>query len=53
MTEFKRNQLLTQHLANYITDHKKEFVAQVLDQRTRHVTVLCWKKSFNRRMPAR
>lgn len=40
MTEFKRNQLLTQHLANYITDHKKEFVNQVLDKRTRHVTVV-------------
>lgn len=40
MTEFKRNQLLTQHLANYITDHKKEFVNQVLDKRTRHVAVV-------------
>lgn len=35
-----RNHLLTQYLANYITNHKKEFVTQVLDQRTRHVTVV-------------
>lgn len=40
MDELKRNQLLTEHLANYITDHKKEFVNHVLDQRTRHVTVV-------------
>lgn len=40
MDEAKRNYLLTEHLANYITDHKKEFVAQVLDQRTRHVTIV-------------
>lgn len=40
MDELKRNQLLTEHLANYITDHKKEFVNHVLDQRTRHVTIV-------------
>lgn len=40
MDEAKRNQLLTEHLANYITDHKKAFVNQVLDMRTRHITIV-------------
>ncbi|MCW5912849.1 MAG: RNA methyltransferase [Cyclobacteriaceae bacterium] len=40
MDELTRNQLLTAHLAHYITDHKKEFVNRVLDQRTRHVTIV-------------
>jgi len=40
MDEAKCNHLLTEHLANYITDHKKNFVNQVLDQRTRHVTIV-------------
>jgi tRNA (guanosine-2'-O-)-methyltransferase len=40
MDEEKRNHLLTEHLANYITDHKKDFVNLVLNQRTRHVTIV-------------
>jgi tRNA (guanosine-2'-O-)-methyltransferase len=28
------------HFAKYITDHKKEFIQKVVDQRTRHVTVV-------------
>jgi tRNA (guanosine-2'-O-)-methyltransferase len=40
MDEEKRNHMLTEHLANYITDHKKDFVNQVLNQRTRHVTIV-------------
>jgi tRNA (guanosine-2'-O-)-methyltransferase len=31
---------LIQHFAKYITDHKKEFIQEVIDQRTRHVTVV-------------
>lgn len=31
---------LIQHFAKYITDHKKEFIQKVVDQRTRHVTVV-------------
>jgi tRNA (guanosine-2'-O-)-methyltransferase len=40
MDEARRNHLLTEHLANYITDHKKDFVNLVLNQRTRHVTIV-------------
>lgn len=40
MDESRRNQLLTEHLANYITEHKKAFVNQVLDMRTRHITMV-------------
>ncbi|MCE7864663.1 MAG: TrmH family RNA methyltransferase [Bacteroidetes bacterium CHB5] len=40
MDESRRNQLLTEHLANYITEHKKAFVNQVLDRRTRHITMV-------------
>lgn len=29
-----------QHFEQYVTDHKREFIARVLDQRTRHVTVV-------------
>lgn len=32
--------LLIQHFAKYITDHKKEFIQKVVDQRTRHITVV-------------
>lgn len=35
-----QERLLIQHFARYITDHKKEFIQQVLDQRTRHITVV-------------
>ena len=31
--------LLVLHFAQYVSDHKKEFIQKVLDQRTRHVTV--------------
>lgn len=31
---------LIQHFAKYITDHKKEFIQRVVDQRTRHITVV-------------
>ena len=31
---------LIQHFAKYITDHKKEFIQKVVDQRTRHITVV-------------
>jgi tRNA (guanosine-2'-O-)-methyltransferase len=31
---------LINHFSQYITDHKKQFVEKVLDQRTRHVTVV-------------
>jgi tRNA (guanosine-2'-O-)-methyltransferase len=32
--------LLLEHLAQYVTDHKKQFIEKVLDQRTRYVTVV-------------
>lgn len=32
--------LLIQHFAQYITDHKKAFFQKVLNQRTRHITVV-------------
>lgn len=38
MSEY--DQLLLNHFAQYITDHKKLFVEKVLGQRTRHVTVV-------------
>jgi tRNA (guanosine-2'-O-)-methyltransferase len=34
----KERQLI-HHFAQYVSDHKKEFIQKVLDQRTRHVTV--------------
>ncbi|MBN8575607.1 MAG: RNA methyltransferase [Cyclobacteriaceae bacterium] len=40
VTEAEKNKLLTQHLANYITDHKKEFTERVLSLRTRYITVV-------------
>ncbi|MBX2916962.1 MAG: RNA methyltransferase [Cyclobacteriaceae bacterium] len=40
MNDLLRNHLLTAHLANYITEHKKTFVNQVLNLRTRHVTLV-------------
>lgn len=36
---FKRQQLID-HFSNYITDHKREFLDQVLNLRTRHITVV-------------
>ncbi|HEY0656780.1 MAG TPA: RNA methyltransferase [Chryseosolibacter sp.] len=38
MTE--KQTLLTNHLAQFVSDHKKEFVDRVLDQRTRYVTIV-------------
>jgi tRNA (guanosine-2'-O-)-methyltransferase len=35
-----RDQKLFHHLAQFVSDHKKEFVEKVLDQRTRYVTVV-------------
>ena len=32
--------LLLEHLALYVTDHKKQFIDKVLGQRTRHLTVV-------------
>lgn len=32
--------MLLEHLAQYVTDHKKQFIERVLNQRTRHVTVV-------------
>ncbi len=32
--------LLAQHFAKYVSDHKREFIQKVLEQRTRHVTVV-------------
>lgn len=35
-----QERLLTQHFSKYVSDHKKEFIQKVVDQRTRHVTVV-------------
>ena len=32
--------LLTEHLSQFVSDHKKNFVDRVLDQRTRYVTIV-------------
>ncbi len=40
MTEDKNSRLLTEHFAQFITEHKKSFLEKVLDQRTRYVTVV-------------
>jgi tRNA (guanosine-2'-O-)-methyltransferase len=39
MSLTSNERLLVQHFAQYVSDHKKEFIQKVLDQRTRHVTV--------------
>jgi tRNA (guanosine-2'-O-)-methyltransferase len=36
----RQEYLLLDHLARYVTDHKKQFIDKVLDLRTRHVTVV-------------
>ena len=36
----KQSRLLTQYFSQFVSDHKKEFIEQVLDQRTRYVTVV-------------
>jgi tRNA (guanosine-2'-O-)-methyltransferase len=35
-----KQSLLTNHLSQFVSDHKKEFVDRVLDQRTRYVTIV-------------
>ncbi len=40
MDEVTKNRLLTDHFAQYITDHRREFLDQVLNQRTRHITMV-------------
>ncbi len=40
MDEIVKNSLLIDHFSKYISDHKKEFLDQVLNQRTRHITMV-------------
>lgn len=40
MTPEEKSQLLINHLAQFISDHKKTFLEKVLDQRTRYITVV-------------
>jgi tRNA (guanosine-2'-O-)-methyltransferase len=40
MDETTKNSLLIDHFSKYISDHKKEFLDQVLNQRTRHITMV-------------
>ena len=40
MLSSEHRQLLTDHFAQYISDHKKDFITRVLDQRTRHITMV-------------
>jgi tRNA (guanosine-2'-O-)-methyltransferase len=40
MQDKDKNKLLSEHLARFISDHKKDFVEKVLDQRTRHITMV-------------
>lgn len=40
MEEIDKNKLLSEYLSRFISDHKKEFVEKVLDQRTRHITMV-------------
>lgn len=40
MTLEKKNLLLIDHLAQFISDHKKAFLEKVLEQRTRYITVV-------------
>jgi tRNA (guanosine-2'-O-)-methyltransferase len=35
-----KEELLFNHLAQFVSDHKKEFIEKVLNERTRHVTVV-------------
>jgi tRNA (guanosine-2'-O-)-methyltransferase len=35
-----KQSLLTNHLSQFVSDHKKEFVDRVLDQRTRYITIV-------------
>jgi tRNA (guanosine-2'-O-)-methyltransferase len=40
MMDTEQQLLLTDHLGQYISDHKKAFIERVLHQRTRHITVV-------------
>jgi tRNA (guanosine-2'-O-)-methyltransferase len=40
MDEVTKNRLLINHFSQYISDHKREFLDQVLNQRTRHITMV-------------
>jgi tRNA (guanosine-2'-O-)-methyltransferase len=40
MLTLGQQQLITDHLGQYISDHKKDFIEKVLDERTRHITVV-------------
>jgi tRNA (guanosine-2'-O-)-methyltransferase len=36
----RRDQLIFEHLSQFVSDHKKQFIEKVLSHRTRHVTVV-------------
>jgi tRNA (guanosine-2'-O-)-methyltransferase len=40
MEEKDKNKLLSEYLSRFISEHKKSFVEKVLDQRTRHITMV-------------
>jgi tRNA (guanosine-2'-O-)-methyltransferase len=40
MEEKDKNKLLCEYFSRFVSDHKKEFVEKVLDQRTRHITMV-------------
>jgi len=40
MDSERRDKLLADHFSRYISDHKRDFLERVLDQRTRHVTIV-------------
>src|SRR6201986_4378428 len=36
----EQERLLFDHLSQFVSDHKKEFISRVLRQRTRHITIV-------------
>jgi tRNA (guanosine-2'-O-)-methyltransferase len=40
MEEVDKSKLLSEYLSRFVSDHKKNFVEKVLDQRTRHITMV-------------
>jgi tRNA (guanosine-2'-O-)-methyltransferase len=40
MEEKDKNKLLSEYFLRFVSDHKKDFLERVLDQRTRHITVV-------------
>ena len=40
MEEKDKHKLLCEYFSRFISDHKKEFIEKVLDQRTRHITMV-------------